>query len=62
MVKGDSGEGPERKNKYRESFHFLTEHLNNPDQKAVWNMDGIPHVTMRNILLESEEKVILIMK
>lgn len=63
----DSGEGPERKNNHRKSFSFLREHLNNPEQKVVWNMVDKailikPRVTMRNILLESGKKVILVMK
>lgn len=63
----DSGEGPERKNYCRKSFSFLREHLNNPEQKVVWNTDDKailikPRVKMKTILLESGEKVILVIQ
>lgn len=63
----DSGEGPERKNDGRQSFSFLREHLNNPEQKVVQNTDDKailikPRVKMKTILLDSGEKVILVIQ
>ena len=43
-VKGNSDESSERKEKsYRESFHLLSEYINNHEQNLDRNMDGQGH-------------------
>ena len=61
-VKGDSDESSERKECWRESFHFIREYVNNHQQNVGRNMDIKAilvryQMEMRNSLLETEGNV-----
>lgn len=68
IFKSDSNEGSERKEEhFGESLHLLRECLNNPEQNVGRHMDVKaiqikPQIEMRNMLLETRGKVILVIK
>lgn len=65
-IKGNSGEGSERKKeRQRQSFHFPREYINNHEQNVGRKMDAKVHFSeisgeMMNMLLDYGEKAILV--
>lgn len=63
-AKGDSGESSESKAYWRESFHFIGEYVNNQEQSVRKHghegHSGKDSDGMRNSLLETEGKAILV--